>query len=283
MLCFLQRDEVRCNDIFLLLLQHDAQHCINAICPLRFRIGKDKPVVRRFYAAGYKRFLGEGYFVRALCIVYCDFLRFGKGNEFLRNDYISVFRVNLIVILIGSGVEFQDIAGFALIAAQLDFGEYDFLRFVVKSGVFKCDFLRFLRRNEFYGADILLAFIEHYAEHSVNAVGPPGSVVGEHKAVVGRFYAACGEGFLDKGHSVLAARIVHGDFFCFGKGDEFLRTDYISASRVNLIVILIGSGVKFKDIAGLVQKLNEFLPREHDFLRRFVKLRVLQRNFPRFL
>ena len=180
-------------------------------------------------------------------------------------------------------MEFQDIAGFALIAAQLDFGEYDFLRFVVKSGVFKCDFLRFLRRNEFYGADILLAFIEHYAEHSVNAVGPPGSVVGKHKAVVGRFYAACGEGFLDKGHSVLAARIVHGDFFCFGKGDEFLRTDYISASRVNLIVILIGSGVKFKDIAGLVQKLNEFPLREHDFLRRFVKLRVLQRDFPSFL
>ena len=81
----------------------------------------------------------------------------------------------------------------------------------------------------------------------------------------------------------MAARIVNGDFFRFGKGDEFLRTDYISVSCVNLIVILIGSGVKFKDIAGLVQKLNEFLPCEHDFLRRFVKLRVLQRNFPRFL
>ena len=216
-------------------------------------------------------------------IVNGDFLRFGKGNEFLRNDYISVFRVNLIVILIGSGIKFEDIAGSALIAAQLLPCERDFLRRFVKLRVLQRNFPRFLQGDEFLPADILKALIKHYAEHGVNAVGPLNFVIGEYKAVVGRFYAASGEGFLDKGHSVWAARIVHGDFFRFGKGDEFLRTDYISASRVNLIVILIGSGVKFKDIAGLVQKLNEFLPREHDFLRHFVKLRVLQRNFPRFL
>ena len=120
-----------------------------------------------------------------------------------------------------------------------------------------------------------MAFIEHYAEHSINAVGPLNFAIGEHKSVIGSFYAACNKGFLGEGYLVRTLRIVHGDFFRFGKGNEFLRNDYISVFRVNLIVILIGSGVKFKDIAGLVQDMNEFLLCEHDFLHRFVKLGML--------
>ena len=105
LLRLLQRDEVRCHDLFLLLLQYSAQHRINAVCPLCFRIGKDEPVVRRFDAAGNQRFLGKGDFFADPGIVQCDFLRVRQKNEVVSLDDAAVLGVHLVGILLLRGVE----------------------------------------------------------------------------------------------------------------------------------------------------------------------------------
>ena len=105
LLCLLQRDEVRCHNFFLLLLQHIAQHRINAICPLCFRIGKDEPIVRRFDAAGNQRFLGKGDFFADARIVQRDFLRVRQKDEVVSLHDAAVLGVHLIRILLLRGVE----------------------------------------------------------------------------------------------------------------------------------------------------------------------------------
>jgi len=105
LLRLLQRDEVRCHNLFLLLLQHDTQHRINAICPLRFCIGKDESIVRRFDAAGNQCFLGKGDFFADPGIVQCDFLRVRQKNEVVSLDDATVLGVHLVGILLLRGVE----------------------------------------------------------------------------------------------------------------------------------------------------------------------------------
>ena len=139
LLRILQRDEVRCHDLFLLLLQHSAQHRINAVCPLCFRIGKDKPIVRRFDAAGNQCFLGKGDLFAYPGIVQCDFLRVRQKNEVVSLDDAAVLGIHLVRILLLRGVELQDVAGLSLIAAQLLSGEHDLLRGLIKSRVLQGD------------------------------------------------------------------------------------------------------------------------------------------------
>ena len=105
LLCLLQRDEVRCHDLFLLLLQHSAQHRINAVCPLCFRIGKDEPIVRRFDAAGNQRFLGKGDLFTDTGILQRDFLRVRQKNEVVSLHDAAVLGVHLVRILLLRGVE----------------------------------------------------------------------------------------------------------------------------------------------------------------------------------
>ena len=135
LLCLLQRDEVRCHDLFLLLLQHSAQHRINAVCPLCFRIGKNEPVVRRFDAAGNQRFLGKGDLFADPGIVQRNFLRVRQKNEVVSLHDAAVLGVYLVGILLLRGVELQDVAGLSLIAVQLLSGEHDLLRGLIKSRV----------------------------------------------------------------------------------------------------------------------------------------------------
>ena len=105
LLRLLQRDEVRCHDLFLLLLQHSAQHRINAVCPLCFRIGKDKPIVRRFDAASNQLFCHEDHLHIDPGIVQCDFLRVRQKNEVVSLEDAAVLGVHLVRILLLRGVE----------------------------------------------------------------------------------------------------------------------------------------------------------------------------------
>ena len=148
LLRLLQRDEVRCHDFFLLLLQHSAQHRINAVCPLCFCIGKDEPVVRRFDAAAHKGFLGKADFILASGIIQGDFLRFGKSDKCPGVNNAAALCVDLVEILIRPGVELQQVAGLALIAAQLLSGEHDLLRQFIKLRVLQRDLLCFLQGDE---------------------------------------------------------------------------------------------------------------------------------------
>ena len=116
-------------------LQHNAQHCINAICPLRFFIGKDEMVVRCFDAAGNQLFFREDHLFIDPGIVQCNFLRVRQKNEVIRLDDAAILGIYLVGILFLCGVELQDVAGLALVAAQLLSGEHDFLRCLIQSGI----------------------------------------------------------------------------------------------------------------------------------------------------
>ena len=105
LLRLLQRDEVRCHDLFRLLLQPSAQHRINAVCPLCFRIGKDEPVVRRFDAAGNQLFCREDHLHVDPGIVQCDFLRIRQKNEVVSLHDAAVLGVYFVGILLLRGVE----------------------------------------------------------------------------------------------------------------------------------------------------------------------------------
>ena len=180
LLCFFQRDEIcsvafRCGGLFLLFLQNDAQHRINAVCPLCFCIGKDEPVVRRFDAAAHKGFLGKADFILASGIIQGDFFRFGKRDKFPGVNNAAALCVDLVEILICPGVELQQVAGLALIAAQLLSGEHDLLRQLIKLRVLQCDLLCFLQGDELRYTDRsnaggLLEFKKLVQRHAGNLV-----------------------------------------------------------------------------------------------------------------
>ena len=175
LLRLLQRDEVRCHDLFLLFLQNDAQHRINAVCPLCFCIGKDEPVVRRFDAAAHKGFLGKADFILASGIIQGDFLRVGKGDEPSGVDDAAALCVDLVEILVRPGVELQQVAGLALIAVQLLSCEHDLLRQLIQFGVLQCNLLCFLQGDELRYTDRrnagdLLEFKKLVQRHAGNLV-----------------------------------------------------------------------------------------------------------------
>ena len=175
LLRLLQRDEVRCHDFFLLLLQHSAQHRINAVCPLCFCIGKDEPVVRRFDAAAHKGFFGKADFILASGIIQGDFLRFGKSDKFPGVNNAAALCVDLVEILIRPGVELQQVAGLALIAVQLLSGEHDLLSQFIQFGVLQCNLLCFLQGDELRYTDRrnagdLLEFKKLVQRHAGNLV-----------------------------------------------------------------------------------------------------------------
>ena len=187
LLCFFQRDEIcsvdfRCGGLFLLFLQNDAQHRINAVCPLCFCIGKDEPVVRRFDAAAHKGFLGKADFILASGIIQSDFLRFGKSDKFPGVNNAAALCVDLVEILIRPGVELQQVAGLALIAAQLLSGEHDLLRQLIKLRVLQCNLLCFLQGDELRYTDRrnagdLLEFKKLVQRHAGDLVrGQPGFI-----------------------------------------------------------------------------------------------------------
>ena len=182
LLRLLQRDEVRCHDLFLLLLQHSAQHRINAVCPLCFCIGKDEPVVRRFDAAAHKGFLGKADFILASGIIQGDFFRFGKRDILPGVNNAAALCVDLVEILICPGVELQQVAGLALIAAQLFSGEHDLLCQFIKLRVLQCNLLCFLQGDELRYTDRrnagdLLEFKELVQRHAGDLVrGQPGFI-----------------------------------------------------------------------------------------------------------
>ena len=64
-----------------------------------------------------------------------DFLRFGKSDKFPGVNNAAALCVDLVEILIRPGVELQQVAGLALIAAQLLSGEHDLLRGFIQSRV----------------------------------------------------------------------------------------------------------------------------------------------------
>ena len=128
-------DDLRRTEVLAGFLRHDARHRINAVCPLCFCIVKDKPIVRRFDAAAHKDFLGKADFIRASGIVQRDFLRVRLKNEVIRLNDAAVLGIYLVKILLLRGVELQNVAGLARIAAQLLSGEHDLLRGFIKSRV----------------------------------------------------------------------------------------------------------------------------------------------------
>ena len=111
---------------------------------MRFCIGKDEPVVRRFDAAAHKGFLGKADFILASGIIQGDFLRFGKSDKFPGVNNAAALCVDLVEILIRPGVELQDVAGLALIAVQFLSGEHDLLRQLIQFRVLQGDLLCFL-------------------------------------------------------------------------------------------------------------------------------------------
>ena len=288
LLRLLQRDEVRCHDLFLLLLQHSAQHRINAVCPLCFRIGKDEPVVRRFDAAAHKGFLGKADFILASGIIQSDFLRFGKSDKFPGINNAAALCVDLVEILIRPGVELQQVAGLALIAVQLLSGEHDLLCGLIKSRVFQGNLLCFFQRDEICSVDfrcggLFLLFLQNDTQHRINAVCPLCFCIGKDEPVVRRFDAAAHKGFLGKADFILASGIIQSDFLRFGKSDKFPGINNAAALCVDLVEILIRPGVELQQVAGLSLIAAQLLSGEHDLLHQLIKLRVLQRNLLCFL
>ena len=77
-------DVFRRTEVLAGFLRHDARHRINTVCPLCFCIVKDKPIVRRFDAAGNQLLCREDHLHIDPGIVQRDFLRVRLKNEAIR-------------------------------------------------------------------------------------------------------------------------------------------------------------------------------------------------------
>ena len=119
----------------MLFFNHNAQDRVNAVSPLDLRVSKDKAVVRAFDAAVYQCFLSEGDPVLTTCIVNRDLLRGAKQDVFSRVDNLAALCVNLIEVAVCSGIEFEEIAWLALIAAKFLSGKYNLLRSFIQFGI----------------------------------------------------------------------------------------------------------------------------------------------------
>ena len=181
-LCVLRRDKFRCSELLLLLLQYDTQHCINAVHPLCFRVGKDKPVVGCFNSAGNQLLCREDHLHIDSCIFQGNFLRFGKSDKFPGVNNAAVLGVYLVRVLFLCGMEFQDVAWLVLAAVELFFGEYDLLSQLIQFGIFQSNFLCFIQRDELrytdrYNVGSLLEFKKFVQRHAGNLIrGQPGFI-----------------------------------------------------------------------------------------------------------
>ena len=99
----------------MLLLEYAARHRINSVSPLRLIVRKDEMIIRCFNAAVYQFFLQKGNPVGAACIINGNLFCICKQNISSAVDNVTRFCVNLIVILISTGIKLQQIAFLALI------------------------------------------------------------------------------------------------------------------------------------------------------------------------
>ena len=155
------------------------------------------------------------------------------------------------MILIFTGVELQNVAGSALVAVKLGFGENNFLCGVVKLGVLQSDFLCFLQGNEIRSADIINMLSHHGAAYRIDSVCPLRIVVCKDKQIIRCFNTAVYQFLLQKSNLVAAFGIINGNPFCIGKQNISSAIDNVARLCVNLIVILIFTGVKLQQVIGL--------------------------------
>ena len=138
-LCFVQGNKIRTADIIHMLSHHSAAYRIDSVCPLRIVVCKDKQIIRCFNAAVYQFLLQKGNLVAAFGIINGNPFCIGKQNISSAVDNFTCFCINLIVILIFTGVKLKNVAWSALIAAQLLLGEHNLFGIFNKTGVFKCN------------------------------------------------------------------------------------------------------------------------------------------------
>ena len=275
-MCLPQRNEDSRADVLLFFSHYDAQHRINAVSPLCFRIGKDEQIVRRLDAPIHQGLLGEQDPVRAAGVLHGDPPCLGRQNVLVPEDDLAALCVDLIVIAAFPGVEVQLIAGPSLIAAQFNLSEHNFLRDFIQSGIFQGDLLCLPQRNEDSRADVLLFFSHYDAQHRINTVSPLRVHIGKDESVVGRFDATVHQGLLGEQDPVRAAGVLHGDPPCLGRQNVLVPEDDLAALCVDLIVIAAFSGVEVQHIAGSSLIEDQFDLGEHNFLRGFIQPGIFQ-------
>ena len=275
-MCLPQRNEDSRADVLLFFSHYDAQHRINTVSPLRFRIGENKPVIGRFDATVHQGLLGEQDPFRAAGILHGDPPCLGRQNVLVPEDDLAGLCVDLIVIAAFPGVEVQHIAGSSLIAAQFNLSEHNFLRDFIQSGIFQGDLLCLPQRNEDSRADVLLFFSHYDAQHRINTVSPLRVHIGKDESVVGRFDAPIHQGLLGEQDPVRAAGVLHGDPPCLGRQNVLAPEDDLAGLCVDLIVIAAFSGVEVQHIAGSSLIEDQFNLSEHNFLRGFIQPGIFQ-------
>ena len=139
-----------------------------------------------------------------------------------------------------------------MVAVKLGFGEHNLLCVFIKLGILQRDFLCFVQGNKIRTADIIHMLSHHSAAYRIDSVCPLRIVVCKNKQIIGRFNAAVYQFLLQKGNLVAAFGIINGNPFCIGKQNISSAVDNVARFCVNLIVILIFTGVKLQQVIGLV-------------------------------
>ena len=168
-------------------------------------------------------------------------------------DDVPGYCVDLVGILLLRGVELQNVARLARIAAQLFPGEYDFLRCFVQPRILQGDLLCFFQADELgcRGDDLIVGLIHDAAQNGVDFVSPASGVAFKGEGIVGRLDATGNQCFLGKGDLFADARIVQRDFLRVGKKNEVVSLHDAAVLGVNLIRILLLRGVELQNVAGL--------------------------------
>ena len=139
-----------------------------------------------------------------------------------------------------------------MVAVKLGFGEHNLLCVFIKLGILQRDFLCFLQGNEIRSADIINMLSHHSAAYRIYSVCPLRLIVCKNKQIIRCFNAAVYQFLLQKSNLVAAFGIINGNPFCIGKQDISSAVDNLARFCVNLIVILIFTGVKLQQVIGLV-------------------------------
>ena len=138
-----------------------------------------------------------------------------------------------------------------MVAVKLGFGKNNFLCGVIKLGVLQCNCLRFLQGNEIRPAYVLNMLCHHSAAYRIYSVSPLRLIVCKNKQIIRRFNAAVYQFLLQKSNLVAAFGIINGNPFCIGKQNISSAIDNVARFCINLIVILIFTGVKLQQVIGL--------------------------------
>ena len=165
-----------------------------------------------------------------------------------------------------------------MIAVQLGFGEHDLLCVFVKPCTLECNFLCFLQGNEICFAYVLNMLSHHRAAYRIDSVCPLGLIVCKDKQIIRCFNAAVNQFFFGKGNPFRTFGVINGNPFCVGKKNISSAVDNVARFCVNLIVILIFTGVKLQQVIGLALIAVQLLLGEHNLFRIFNKTGVFKRD-----